>query len=255
MAAAFCSKCGAPIPAGAQFCAACGAPISGGGPTPPLDFGSPRPSLTAPPSAPAPPLSAALGVSGARFLVQHVLVGPRHSYRVMDHEKRHLFSLGENVAAELQANWNSFFQPAQPGQPRFQVHWGPGPARTVSNFWGVEDAHGNLVGALALEVLGGQAVVTLSEAGGAPVLTVHVNRGMMSIEARATAPDGRPLLEARGGLVHHNFSIHDALGTEVAKIHESYVSVRDSYEVDLVGPVDPVNAVVFAVLIDHYKGK
>ncbi len=261
MAAAFCSKCGAAVPAGAQFCAACGAPVAAGpgAPAPTASSsapGMPPPLPPPPPPVPSVPISTTLGVAGARrFLVQHLLAGPRHSYRVMDHEKRHLFSLGENIAQERQANWNSFFQPAQPGQPRFQVHLGPGPARAVSSFWGVEEPRGALVGALALETQGMRSTATLSDASGAPSLTVHVERGMASLSAQATTPDGRPALVARGGLIHHNLAIHDATGAEVAKIHESFVSARDTYAVDLVGPVDPVFAVVFAVLIDHFKGR
>jgi hypothetical protein len=219
---------------------------------PPAPFASPMaPSQMAPPP-PTIALASLLGVQGTqRFLVQHLLIGPAHSYRVMDHEKRPLFSVGENVRAERQEMWGRFMQPAIP--TNFQVNWGPR-APPVS-YWVVDDAGGNARAALALNVHGGGAVATLSDMAGAPLLAIQVTRGLASITAQATTADGRPVLEARGNLFHHNFSLHDGSGGEVAKIHESYVSMRDTYNLDLVGPVDPVHATVFAILIDHFKGK
>jgi uncharacterized protein YxjI len=259
MAAAFCMKCGAAVPPEAQFCAACGAPVTtpqGAPPAPlPSDPPPPPPAAAAPNSVPSPPLAQVLGVQGARkFLLQHLLVGARHSYRVMDHEKRHLFSVGENVREERQALWNNFVHPAQPGQPAVQFHWGAG-LQVPPSFWGIEDAAGNLRGRLSLQAENGRMVATLADATGNAQMAVNVVRGMASLTAQAAGPDGRPTLEARGNLMHHNFAIHDAGGAEVAKIHESYVSARDTYNLDLVGNVDPVSATVFAILIDHFKGK
>ena len=212
--------------------------------------------MAAPEVAPPPPppvaLASLLGVQGTqRFLVQHLLIGPAHSYRVMDHEKRLLFSVGENVRAERQEMWGRFMQPAIPTS--FQVNWGPR-APPVS-YWVVDDTRGNAQAALALNVHGGGAVATLTDMAGAALLSIQVSRGLASMTAQATTADGRPVLEARGNLIRHNFSLHDGGGAEVAKIHESYVSIRDTYNLDLVGPVDPVHASVFAILIDHFKGK
>ena len=71
--------------------------------------------------------------------------------------------------------------------------------------------------------------------------------------ATAVAPDGRPLLEAKGHLISHNFSLHDGSGAEVAKVHEAWASVRDTYNLDVSAKVDPLAPLIFAILIDREK--
>jgi uncharacterized protein YxjI len=294
MASTFCMSCGASLPAGAQFCAGCGTAVAGApaaanapastvatnapaapmaptGPSAPAAMSGPAPPsgpVTPPP--PGPPLSALLGAQNARkFMVQHLLVGPSHSYRVMDHEKHHLFSLGENVREEERANWSSIMNrnpaprlPPPTGRPgtteshlSVQSGWGHTGTGTAHSFWALEDARGSVKGSLALGIATGQTMATLADGNGAVQLLVHVHRGPMSIDAQATTADGRPLLEAKGSLMHHNFELRDGSGAEVAKVHESYISARDTYDVDVVGSADPVHAVVMAILIDHLKGK
>jgi hypothetical protein len=214
-------------------------------------------------------MSVLLGAQSARkFMVQHLLVGPSHSYRIMDHEKHHVFTVGENVRQERQANWNSFMN-RNPALQAAPGEWNPGTAEPhlmvqsgwghaggpIHSFWGLEDAHGSLKGSLALNIQTGGSNATMADENGAVQLLVQVHRGPMSIDAKATTADGQPLLEAKGSLMHHNFELRDGSGAEVAKVHESYLSARDTYDVDLVGPADPVHAVVMAILIDHFKGK
>jgi uncharacterized protein YxjI len=189
-----------------------------------------------------------------QFRLQHLLVGPRHSYRVTNPENVRLFTVGENLAEERQALWNNFVHPSQPGEPRFKVTWGAASVPPQVSYWGLEDFAGNLQGSLSLEVRRGQGTATLTDASGATVLTVAVTRHPASITTEASDAAGRPILEARGDLFHLRFSIHDASGAEVARVHEAAASLRDTYTLELVGNVDPVYAVVFTILIDHYKG-
>jgi hypothetical protein len=225
---------------------------------PELDLGNPSPRAVAPPpgtAAPAAPLSTLLGVQSSRkFLLQHLLVGPRHSYRVLDPEGRHLFTVGENVRAEREAWWESYARPGDTRPHGIVVTFG-GTTHPRMSYWVVDDFAGNVRGTLALAVRGGTATATLADAAGSPLLVVHVTRGMASITAVAVSPDGRQRLEARGNLFQYTFSIQDALGTEVARVHQALASVRDTYHLDLLGSIDPVDPLVFAILIDHYKGK
>ena len=252
MATVFCPKCGTPLPPGAQFCSKCGSPLPA---SPTVTDASPMAEIAFSPPADR-PLSELLGVQNTRqFLLQHLLVGPKHSYRVMNLEKVRLFTVGENLSEERQARWNSFVHPVRPGEPRFKVTWGAASAPPQLDYWGVEDFAGNLRGALSLEVRRGQGTATLTDAAGATLLSVEVTRHPTSITAQASDGAGQPLLAMRGELFHLHFSIEDALGREVARVREAIASVRDTYAVDLVGTVDPVHAVVFAILVDHYKGR
>ena len=262
MSAQFCTKCGQPLVSGAQFCSGCGAPVVGAlsatgvaGPAPPS--APPRIDLT-PPSGPAASarapdpsgLRAALGLQGKRgFLLQHEMLSGGRCYRVLDQEKRLLFTARESRSEAISESMFAWIRVAA--------------GKTLAYHWVVADAHGSARGLVTVEVTSEGEVSTLSDWTGAPLLAVTIGRTVLGgprvhvithgFTATAALPDGRPWLEAKGNLLHHNFSIQDSSGAEVAKIHEAWASVRDTYNLDLVGSVDPLYALVFAILIDRGK--
>jgi uncharacterized protein YxjI len=248
VAAQFCMKCGQPLPTGAAFCAGCGTPVPDVSATSPAAAAAPPPLAATPPAPAGPPLSELLGVRGIQnFLLQHQLTGPGHSYRVLDHQKRHLFTVKENFGAESQQQWANLTA-------------GGGilgglatAARTRAFAWSIHDAQGNARGAIAVQLQGSTATSTVSDAGGAPLFVCTINRGFTGMTASAVGADGRPLLEAKGHLISHNFSLHDPAGAEVAKVHEAWASVRDTYNLDVSAKVDPMAPLLFAILIDREK--
>jgi uncharacterized protein YxjI len=274
MAARFCMSCGAQNPAEARFCASCGTPASGA-PAPSAPAPAMPPAPAAPPVAPMPPpspappppaaapaaapdpnaganLSAALGLAGCqKFLVQHQLFTGGRSYRVLNHEKKHLFTVKENVRQELVSN---LLRPG--GQPAqglsFQMGFAQG--RPTEFAWTVDDVSKNVVGTIAIQIAGNTAMSSMSDAAGNPVLAVQVVKGMMGgLTATAAFPNGQTMFQAHGNLLRHNFLIKDPRGAEVAKIHEAWASIRDTYNLDLVGKVDPLCPLIFAILIDREK--
>jgi hypothetical protein len=253
VAAAFCIRCGQPLPAEAQFCQSCGTPVAapnvGPGPGPASSAGAAAPPL----AFAGPPLADQLGLRGARsFLLQHLLIGAKHSYRVLDGQKRHLCSFGEDWPAERAAVVQRLFHPPQPPPGSHLVTWGP--VESLA-YWVIDDGAGQLRGTVALDARGTKGQATVCDATGAPSFIVQTSRsGLSKLDATVVSPDGRPMLEARGGVLQHNFSIHDAAGIEVAQVHEAWASARDTYAVDVVGSADPLGVLMLAVLIDHFKG-
>lgn len=274
MAAQFCMACGKPLPPDAQFCFSCGAAVgtaapnaagtsSGPGPGGP----SPTGATSAPPPPPPPPpgapgvagpdattarlaLGSALGLQGGRtFLLQHQLVSGGRNYRVLDHEKRHLFTVRENYLQDVRSNFLGGMVQQNTGFGIGRLGMG---TRNLS--WAVLDSGGNPRGSITIQMSGYSAASTLSDATGVPLLNVTVSRGVVGkLTATASSPDGRPMFQTEGNQIRHNFSIHDPTGKEVAKIHEAWASVRDTYGLDLVGNADPLCALVFAILIDREK--
>jgi len=202
-----------------------------------------------PPPPPGPPLTDVLGLRGGRnFLVQHQLTGVGRSYRVLTPEKRHLFTVQENLRQEIRSN----FLGGLLGQSGSGVTALGGAHRTVA--WTVHDAAGNVQGNITFQISGYHAVSTLTDASGAAVLVVNVDRGLVGgLKATAGLPDGRPLLQTKGNLIHRNFSITDSSSQEVARIHEAFASIRDTYNLDLVRATDPLGPLIFAILIDREK--
>lgn len=236
--------CGQPLQPEAQFCAGCGRPV-GGSPPPLATPGGP--SLATPAG---PTLTATLGLEGCRnFLLQHQLISGGRNYRILNQEKRHLFTVKESLGQELRANFLG-----GGGQQGSGFHLGGIALGTRTFAWAVLDSTGNQAGGITIQVRGFNAVSTLADSTGAPVLSVNVDRGMVGgLTATAAFPDGHAMFQARGNLMRHNFSIHEPSGQEVAKIHEAWASVRDTYNLDLVGNVDPLSVLIFAILIDREK--
>ncbi|HEV2166397.1 MAG TPA: hypothetical protein VGS23_05410 [Thermoplasmata archaeon] len=279
MAAQFCMGCGSPLAPNAKFCASCGtgvaappmsAPMgSGAGPAgmaaPPAAPIPPPPTLSAPappppspamsmsaspPTPPSPPLGEVLGLTGRRnFLLQHILLSGARNYRVLDHEKHPLFTVKESVQQELQ---NSF-QNGPFGQGMGMRMGGAGPPMPNMD-WVVEDSSGNVRGNLRLQVSGNEAISTLSGSDGVPVLAVRIDRGLVGgLHAYVGFPNGPTMFETQGNLLRHSFQIKDPSGREVAKIHEAFVSVRDTYNLDLLGEIDPLAPLILAIVIDREK--
>jgi uncharacterized protein YxjI len=264
MASTFCTNCGKPLTAGSAFCMACGAPVSGAAgpsapagtpaaPAPPTGFAPPPPPGAGAPAswgsspgaeAAGPSLGALLGLEGKRqFVVQHQMLSLGHSYRVMDHEKRHLFEVRGNATQELKSNLLGSLAGTL-GQ------------RSINMTYSLINSQGVVVG--TFEKQGGpyQSVFTLTDSQGRPWVTVTLARGGFGgITATAVYPDGRPMMETKGNLMRHDFKIHDPSGAELAKVHEAWAAVRDTYNIDLLGNIDPLYPLAFAILIDYEKVK
>ncbi len=172
------------------------------------------------------------------------------NYRVLDPEKRLLFTVRESLSEDFS---ESFF-----GGLRLAF------GRTLTYHWVVADAAGNARGLITIEVSEAVGEVsTLYDWTGAPLLAVtlaqnvrggaHIAIVTQGFTATATLPDGRGGLEAKGNLIRHNFSINNSRGEEVAKIHEAWASVRNTFNLDLVGDADPLFPLIFAILIDRGK--
>ncbi len=191
-----------------------------------------------------------LGVEGGRsFLLQHQLLSGGRNYRVLNPEKRHLFTVRESLGQELRANFLGGGGPAGTG-----FHLGPVAVGTRTFVWTVLDSAGSGRGTISIQMSGYHAASTLTDSAGTPILVVHVDRGLVGgLTANATLGDGRPMFLTKGNLFRHNFSILDATGQEVAKIHEAWASVRDTYSLEIVGNVDPLGPLIFAILIDREK--
>ncbi|MCI4347659.1 MAG: zinc-ribbon domain-containing protein [Thermoplasmata archaeon] len=256
MAAAFCMSCGKALPPGAGFCMSCGTPAPGGAAPAPLGAPPGGPLPPAPPSnmsSPGPSLTALLGLAGKRqFLVQHQILALGHSYRVMDHEKRHLFAVKGDVVQQMQSNlMGSFLQKATGSSYLGRVG-----ERSTNMTYSLVDAQGTLIGTFSKQGGPNESIFTLTDLTGRPCVTVTLNRGGFGgITAVAVYPDGRPMMQTHGNLMRHDFRIRDPGGAELAKVHEAWASVRDTYNIDIEGNIDPLYPLAFAILIDYEKVK
>lgn len=66
-----------------------------------------------------------------------------------------------------------------------------------------------------------------------------------------SVPDGRPTLPSSESSPGHDFTILDSRCTEVAKVHERWLDLRDSHALELLGDLDPFAPAVLALILDR----
>jgi uncharacterized protein YxjI len=270
MGAAFCFNCGKPLAAGSSFCMSCGTAVptaaAAAGGSAPAPSPPPMPSVPVPPAAMAPlsgamnapmdgpSLTARLGLEGKRqFIVQHQILALGHSYRVMDHEKRHLFAVKGDVAQQRESSMMGSLLSQASGGSSYMAGIGE---RSTDLTYSLVDAQGTIIGSFTKQGAANDSIFTLTDLQGRPWVIVTLNRGGFGgITATAVYPDGRPMMQTHGNLLRHDFRIRDPNGAELAKVHEAWAAVRDTYHVDTEGNLDPLYPLVFAILIDYEKVK
>jgi len=196
-------------------------------------------------------LSELLGLRGrGNFLVQHEIISLGHSYRVMDAGKKHLFSVRGDVGQNLGGNALGNLLGGS------DSYMGRMAARSVNMTYSLVNAQGAVLGSIQKDGGANHSQFTLMDSAGQRCVVVTLDRGLMGgITATAVSPDGRPMLQTGGNLVRHNFMIKDPGGKDLAKVHEAWVAVRDTYNVDMMGSIDPLYPLVFTILIDFEKVK
>jgi len=168
----------------------------------------------------------------------------------MDPEKRHLFTVQGNAGQNLSGNALGRMVGGS------DSYLGRLAARSTNMTYTLVDANGTGVGSILKEGGANQSTFTLVDSAGQRLFVITLQRGVMGgITATAVGPDGTPMLQTSGNLIRHNFLIKDPAGKELAKVHEAWVAVRDTYNVDMMASIDPVYPLVFTILIDFEKVK
>jgi uncharacterized protein YxjI len=168
----------------------------------------------------------------------------------MDTESRHLFTVEGNAGQNLSGNVLGGILGGS------DSYLGRLAARSTNMSYTLVNANGVGLGTILKEGGANQSTFTLADSSGRRLFVITLQRGVMGgITATAVSGDGRPMLQTSGNLVRHNFVIKDPTGSELAKVHEAWVAIRDTYNVDILGSIDPVYPLVFTILIDFEKVK
>jgi uncharacterized protein YxjI len=69
-------------------------------------------------------------------------------------------------------------------------------------------------------------------------------------------PSGKEIARIKGNITEHEFSMQSPSGTQIASIHKKWVSVRDSYGIEILSKdLDPYVIVAYAIAMDHAEFK
>jgi len=67
---------------------------------------------------------------------------------------------------------------------------------------------------------------------------------------------GQEIAKVHGNILEHDYSVQTIDGSQIAQIHKKWVSVRDSYCIQITNPtLDPFLVVAYAISMDHTEKK
>ncbi len=67
---------------------------------------------------------------------------------------------------------------------------------------------------------------------------------------------GGEIARIKGNVTEHDFAIQSPSGDQIAQVHKKWVSVRDSYSIEILNPtVDPYVVLAYAIAMDHVEYK
>jgi uncharacterized protein YxjI len=192
------------------------------------------------------------------FLLQQESFSDHWNYQILSKAGQHLFSVRGSL---LENVFENLFQPlgSRPPPPPSGAHKWLRQVPPLQLTWTITDAGDAPWGKISGEVgkipgrlSGSKAVFTVIGPAETPLLSVSAElTGFGGLAATAAFPDGRPMFSARGNLMGHDFSLLDPSGGEVARIHRAWASLRDTYNLEVIGEVDPLAPLIFAILVER----
>lgn len=70
------------------------------------------------------------------------------------------------------------------------------------------------------------------------------------------APSGNEIAKINGNIVAHDYMIESPSKTPIAQIHKKWVSIRDSYGIQILNPsISPYLIISYAIAMDHVEHK
>jgi uncharacterized protein YxjI len=67
---------------------------------------------------------------------------------------------------------------------------------------------------------------------------------------------GNEIARIKGNITEHNFVVQSPSGSEIAQVHKKWVSIRDSYGIEILGQdITPYIIVAYVIAMDHAEWK
>lgn len=114
----------------------------------------------------------------------------------------------------------------------------------------LRDLQGNVLASITEKMLSLRPVYTIARAGQPDAKVkkdfINIMRDGFSVDMEGGLPD----LRIQGGILDHNYSIVRE-GMTVAQVSKKWISLRDSYVVDVAAEEDPVLLLACAIVVDR----
>ncbi len=123
-------------------------------------------------------------------------------------------------------------------------------------FW-YESTNGEKLGEIHGKVLAIRPTFEIYDAQGQ--LVAQVKKKIMKLFGEAwwmENASGQEIAKMKGNIWEHDYNIQDMSGQPIAQIHKKWVSVRDSYCIEILNTsIDPYMIISYAISLDHTEKK
>ena len=123
-------------------------------------------------------------------------------------------------------------------------------------FW-YEDTSGQRLGEIHGKVLAVRPTYEIYDSQGHMVAQVKKKIiSMLGEKWWMEDPSGQEIAKMKGNIWEHDYNIQDTSGQAIAQIHKKWVSVRDSYCIEIFNTsIDPYLILSYAISLDHTEKK
>lgn len=185
-------------------------------------------SLVGSPSAPTATSSQSQvsAFAGTQYIIEQKIVAVRDTYGIKDRNgnllayvKKKIVSVGPN-----------FWFETPDGTRLGEVH---GKVLAVRPTFEIYDRQGKLLALVKKKIL-----------------------KLLGSEWWLESPPGQEVARIKGNITEHDFTIQNPSGAVIAQIHKKWVTIRDSYGVEILAPdLDPYVVLSYAIAMDHVEYK
>lgn len=150
----------------------------------------------------------------------------------------------------------------------------------LRNTFGIKDRNGNLLAYVKKKIVswGPQfwfefpAGLRLGEMRGKmltvrPTFEIYDSQGLLAVVKKKMLKllgsewwlednSGNEIARIKGNITEHNFVVQSPSGSEIAQVHKRWVSIRDSYGIEILGQdIMPYIIVAYVIAMDHAEWK
>ena len=223
----YCQNCGAEISPTNKYCPVCVAAQQAPAQPQQQPYATPQPQLQPQPQPYSQPPAQSAGMFGQnKYTIEQKLVALRDTYGVKD--------LSGNLLGYVKAKI---------------VSWGP-------KFW-FEDLNGVQLGEIDGKIVSIHNEYEVKDQTGQ--LKAKIKKKILKLigsEWWMENAQGQQIAKVKGNFTEHEYQILDPNGSLIAQIHKKWVTIRDSYNIEITNPdFDHFLILSYVIAMDHVEQK
>lgn len=221
----FCGECGSRNEDNATFCGNCGSRLGPPPSYPPPTYPPSSESQYAPSQVAQRSQSTGLVFSGNEYIIEQKIVAMRETFGIKDRNGNLLSYVKRRMASV-----------------------GP-------QFW-FETPDGTRLGEMHGKVFAVRPTFEIYDPQGLVAVARRKVLKLIGSEWWLEDSTGNEIARIKGNIMEHDFSIQSPTGSQLAQVHKRWVTVRDSYAIEILAQeISPYIIVAYVIAMDHAQWK